>query len=264
MGNLFLEASDNLQTTRQAVLRTLSSLGYKLQDDAHTRIVARHPLSFTMYPHTLDVVFDFAIEKTNIQLIINHRASGVYLQKVYDELLKSLPTISQISDLGGEKVFLGMRIKESDVKELDKFLAPNEKLQAIFSGTVAGRMSSIKAQWLVVTDRRIIFYGRAFIGGGSDSFTYNEISSVQGQKGVLLGSIQLNIKGKTEIFENMQKPETDFAVNIIRQNIEKSKDFTESTVDPLEQLKKLKELLDIGAISEEEYQEKKQILLRKI
>ena len=49
---------------------------------------------------------------------------------------------------------------------------------------------------------------------------------------------------------------------------EKSRHITNSKtiskVDILEQIKKLRELLDIGAISEEEYQEKKQKLLDKI
>lgn len=163
-----------------------------------------------------------------------------------------------------ESLYLGDRIKKKDLHELDSVLSPDETLQGAFSGTVLGRMSSFKAQWLVVTDKHVIFHGRAFVGGGSDVFPYNEVSSVQGKRGLLLGSIQLNIKGKTEVFGNMQKNEVEHAVNLIRKNIAASESTPMSSVDPLDQLKKLKELLDANIITEEEYAEKRNKLLAKI
>lgn len=156
-------------------------------------------------------------------------------------------------------------MKEDELKELDNALERNEKLQAVVSGTVES-MSSFKTQWLVITNKRVLLYARALIGGGSDSFSYDEISSVQGQKGILLGSVELNVKGKTEKFINMQKDDVEQSVNIIRQNIEesKSKKSKETSPDPLEQIKKLKELLDLGAITREDFENKKKKLLESI
>jgi len=160
--------------------------------------------------------------------------------------------------------FLGARIKEGDLKELDGILIDEERLQAVFSGGVAGQLS-IKMQWLVLTDKRVIFYARALIGGGSDTFYYDEISSVEGRKGLALGSIELNIKGKTESFINMQKKEVDQAVDLIRRNIEESKRVAPvPAADPFEQIKKLKDLLDSGIITQEEFEEKKKKLLEKV
>ena len=160
--------------------------------------------------------------------------------------------------------FIGARIKPKQIEELKDILSENEKILGIFSGTVKS-MKSIKAQWLAITDKRVIFYGRAFIGGGSNSFPYEEISSVEGHKGALLGSITLNVRGKSEEFINMQKNEVDIAVKMIRENIENVKKSTRpAETDSLEKLKKLKELLDLGVISQEEFEEKKRELLAKI
>jgi len=58
-------------------------------------------------------------------------------------------------------------------------------------------------------------------------------------------------------------------VNIVREGIERSKAARmQPTViaapTPLEELKKLKELLDMGAITKEEYEEKKRKILERI
>jgi len=266
VGTLFLETVDDAQKTHEAILKSLSVLNYEIKEDNDTRIVASHKNSFrlNMFPHTVKIEFSSTPEKSYLNLNIDHNRGGDYCEKLLKKMVEILPSIRTSSEQG---LIFGNLIKESDLKELEGFLENNESLEGVFSGTVAGKMSSFKTQWLVVTDKRVIFYGRAFVGASSDSFSYTEISSVQGQRSLVLGSIELNVRGKTERFENMQKSDVDKATELIRRNIEKSKttkEVKEVKADPLDQLKKLKELFDMGAISEDEYQEKKKSLLNKI
>lgn len=60
------------------------------------------------------------------------------------------------------------------------------------------------------------------------------------------------------------KEEVDIMVDMIRRNVEKarSEESKPATIaeSPLDQIKKLKELLVLGALSKEEYEEKKRLL----
>ena len=68
----------------------------------------------------------------------------------------------------------------------------------------------------------------------------------------------------------MQKNEVDKATSMIRKNITLSREMVEiqnpqsQVIDPIEQIKKLKELADLDIISKEEFETKKTELLSKI
>ena len=168
------------------------------------------------------------------------------------------------------KPFIGKRVNEKELGELSKNLLANEQVQGIFTGAMEGK-SSQQMGWLVVTNKRVIRFTRGSLigsGGGSDAFYYINISSVQGNKGMLGGGIELSVFGKTERIDYFQKKEVDLAVNMIRDNVQKARSeasrFTAAPASPLDQIKKLKELLDTGALSREEYEEKKKKLMESI
>ena len=168
------------------------------------------------------------------------------------------------------KPFIGKRVNEKELSVFSKMLTANEQIEGIFSG-VAAKHISFKRSRLVVTDRRVIlFTPGGFIGGGggSDAFIYTDISSVQGNRGVRDGGIEINVFGRTERFSNVDKREADLAENMIRENVRKAKigasKLTKAPAGTLDQLKKLKELLDMGALSKEEYEEKRKKLLDSI
>lgn len=166
------------------------------------------------------------------------------------------------------KPFIGSRVKEKELEELTSVLLANEQIQAVFAGNVVGKESIMKEQWLVVTDKRVIYCARSFRGGSSDSFYYNEISSVKGHKDSLTGHLELTVKGYDEKFNTSIKKEVEIMVDMISENVEKARSKeskpTIAVESPLDQIKKLKELLDMDAISEEEYAEKKKKLLESL
>jgi len=161
-------------------------------------------------------------------------------------------------------------LADEENEEAEKYLDPDEKLRAVIAGVVDGSSSLNR---LAVTDGRIIFYPKG--GGFLSSFSktnaivldYDQIMTVQGKKGMVLGEIGVSTKDRIVRFKDMAKDDVDQIANMISRL--KSKAKTQQVVSPardsaFDQLKKLAELRQMGAITEEEFQEKRKRLLETI
>jgi len=158
---------------------------------------------------------------------------------------------------------------DEEVEEAEKYLDPDERLLAIIEGVIDGQASLNR---LAVTDQRIIFYP---VGGFLAAFRktnavpvdYNQIVTVEGKKGVLLGEINISTKERIFRFKNMAKDDVDQIAGLISRMKDKAKKqeiLSPSRESALEQLKKLAELRNMGAITEAEFQEKRKKLLERI
>jgi len=159
---------------------------------------------------------------------------------------------------------------DEEADEAGKYLDPDEKLLAIIEGNVDGESSLNR---LALTDRRIIFYPRsegllaAFKKTSVLSFDYGQVGTVQGRKGALMGEINLSTKDRIIRFKNMIKDDVDQIAGMISRMKDKVKTqeiLAPSRESALDQLKKLAELRQLGAISEAEFQEKRKKLLEAI
>jgi len=161
-------------------------------------------------------------------------------------------------------------LMDEETEEAEKYLDPDEKLRAIIEGVVDGQTSLNR---LAVTDSRIVFYPKG--GGFLASFSktsaifldYDQIITVQGKKGMIMGEIGVSTKDRIVRFKDMAKNDVDQIANMIQRL--KSKAKTQGVVSPardsaFDQLKKLAELRQMGAITEEEFQEKRKRLLETI
>jgi plasmid stabilization system protein ParE len=159
---------------------------------------------------------------------------------------------------------------DEETEEAEKYLDPDEKLRAIIEGVVDGQTSLNR---LAVTDSRIVFYPKG--GGFLASFSktsaifldYDQIITVQGKKGMVMGEIGVSTKDRIVRFKDMAKDDVDQIANMIQRLKGKAK--TQGVVSPardsaFDQLKKLAELRQMGAITEEEFQEKRKRLLETI
>jgi plasmid stabilization system protein ParE len=159
---------------------------------------------------------------------------------------------------------------EEETEEAEKYVDPDEKLRAIIEGVVDGQTSLNR---LAVTDSRIVFYPKG--GGFLSSFTktsaifldYDQIVTVQGKKGLALGEIGVSTKDRIIRFKDMAKDDVDQIANMIQRLKNKAK--AKGVISPardsaFDQLKKLAELRQMGAITEEEYQEKRKKLMEQI
>jgi hypothetical protein len=174
-------------------------------------------------------------------------------------------TIFSDSLLGIEGKEDELAIEETEGAE--KYVDPNERLRAIIQGVVDGQTSLNR---LAVTDSRIVFYPKG--GGFLESFRktnpislfYDQIVAVQGRKGIALGEIEVSTKDRIIRFKDMSKGDVDQIANMIQRL--KSKATAQGVASPetsstFDQLKKLAELKQTGAITEEEYQEKRKKLM---
>jgi len=184
-------------------------------------------------------------------------------------------------------------------KSVLKHLEPNEKV--LFA--IKKKISLEKPKWLLVTDRRIIYLDEKVFGRYDlKALPYQKLEQVTVKLGVM--SSEFVIEGEENITLKlgwMNKEEARKAINAIKDalnaiavepvSIEVNKRFTSETwtlkkpkefitrtmpayqpaqsqvqkkEDPMEKLKKLKELYDMGIISQEEYEEKRKKLLEEI
>ena len=112
---------------------------------------------------------------------------------------------------------------------------------------------------------------------------YSEITAVHLKKGVFSSEVMITAPGLTTELGRffrltrhgvagipaIPKDQAVKFVNIVKEGIKRSKEARQVpgvavAPTPLEELKKLKELLDMGAMTQEEYEEKKKSLLEKI
>lgn len=107
----------------------------------------------------------------------------------------------------------------------------------------------------------------SFSKTGVISLDYDQIITVQGKKGMVMGEIGVSTKDKIVRFKDMAKDDVDSIANLIQRL--KSKSKAQQVASPardsaFDQLKKLAELRQMGAITEEEYQEKRKKLMEMI
>lgn len=84
---------DDMAKIREAVLGTLSSKGYKVQQDLQTKIIAKHSFSVMYYPHVVEIDLTSGSGRTTIVLRMDHRYSQIYMSKLTQELTKVLPPV---------------------------------------------------------------------------------------------------------------------------------------------------------------------------
>ena len=184
------------------------------------------------------------------------------------------------------EILIGKNVSKKHLEKAElEILKDSEVLQAIISGRVKqlstktkGRHSftdldsdkggSLFKNYLIITNTRVIFWARGAINSSIDAFEYCDIKSVEQQKGIIFGSIVLNIYGKTEHFSEANKKEALRAAELIRENIKNSNNRghknENSKSSPIEMIEHLASLHKDGIITNEEFAEKKKSLLEKI
>lgn len=114
------------------------------------------------------------------------------------------------------------------------------------------------------TDKRIVVKIPQMLGSDERSIPYQHITSVDLDTGMVKKRITLQTKGATYHIEADQpsKDEVRDATRFVRERLgQPNTPATEDSTDPLDQVEKLKDLHESGAISDEEFESKKSDLL---
>ena len=138
---------------------------------------------------------------------------------------------------------------------------------------------------IFATDRKLVIRNPMMLGlrESVEVVPYTEITAVHLKKGVFSSEVMITAPGLTTELARffrltrhgvagipaIPKDQAVKLVNIVKEGIKMSRETklvpkVAAAPTPLEQLKKLKELLDMGAITQEEYNEKKKSLLEKV
>lgn len=166
------------------------------------------------------------------------------------------------------ETYIGKSVNKKHLKEAEELIEPKEKFLGIFHGGIedeTGRSRGMSFHdYLIVTDKRVIFWGRGLVSRNSETFYYKDINSIQELRGVLRGGIEINVHGARERMGAMIKTDVPIAKKMIMEklnNKEKTPKETHIGKDPVEQLEKLSKMYKDGLISKEEYEKMKKKIL---
>lgn len=187
-------------------------------------------------------------------------------------------------------------MSEKRPKDLTEHLHPNEEVLY----AVKKKLGIEKPKWLVVTTHRVIYFDEKILGRYEmKAIPYEKLEEVYVKIGKMYAEFVIKDESGDVIkLDKMDKEKSKKAVEAIRDalnaiavepvSIEKKKHLmgeelwihkpketvsrslriaaqgTAAKDDPLEKLKKLKELYDMGVITQEEYKEKRRNLLEQI
>lgn len=150
------------------------------------------------------------------------------------------------------------------IEQARQHLQPGEEVLAGVFGAYETKMlgkDTLRNGVLIATPDRIFFYGKRTFGYDSESFPFSNISSVETGKGLMGKTVTFFASGNKINMKYINEGNYDLFIQIAQSKIGKKTSSTESSVDPIEQLKKLAELKDAGIITEEEFSAKKKQVL---
>jgi hypothetical protein len=93
---------------------------------------------------------------------------------------------------------------------------------------------------------------------GEKFVEYEDITGIEFKKGVIWGDLEIHTSGMKIEVERVKKNEGDAFVTVLRNKLKETREqkYEKSeNISPMDEIKKAKELLDAGAITEEEYEE---------
>jgi len=92
---------------------------------------------------------------------------------------------------------------------------------------------------------------------GEQFVEYEDITGIEFKKGLVFGDLEISTSGMKIEVERVKKDEGDAFVTVLRSKLEetrKEKYGKSEKISPMDEIKKAKELLDAGAITEEEFE----------
>lgn len=169
---------------------------------------------------------------------------------------------------GSELEYYGKISSYLDEGEIPQHILRGKTLEIEYGGSDDDKWG--KSVYTAVTNKRVlIVVAQRLSGNDTRSIQYESIDGVHFEKGMINKELQIRAGGATYEIHVLDQSETKEAMEYIREQMKSSRQSnqtgsSESTADPTEQLKNLKELHDEGVISDEEFESKKEDLMDKI
>jgi len=151
-----------------------------------------------------------------------------------------------------------------EIRELPNVLSEDEKIVYLVEGR--NKISNHHIL-LVATDRRLIFLDKEFLYGLKvEDYSYDKVTSIQYETEFMLASIDVHISGNIVEIDGVGKYEAELFCERVRDFMSRPKEYFQSKAEPtvLDQLEQLGRLKDGGVLTEEEFNEQKKKLLKKL
>lgn len=182
----------------------------------------------------------------------NTRRNEGYMNGTKEDFHQRIKKLPGFHEFGTKKEILHLR----------EILTENEEVFAATSGMMNGKT------WLITcTSKRIIFIDKGMIYGVEHSEVMIEkVNAISFKNGMVLGEIYVEDGASTRVIKNVPKYSTKPFVDAVHKamdllNDENKISIQEKSESPAEQLLKFKQLLDVGAITQEEFERQKSKLL---
>lgn len=153
------------------------------------------------------------------------------------------------------------------LKFANEHLEPGEKIiEGVFGAYETKSLGSdtVKNGIFLATDRRLFFYGKRTFGFDSESFPYSNISSIEFGKKAMGYTLSFYASGNKVNMKWINSGDVSSLVEYVKvkMNEKNNHNFSaEKKATAVEQVKEMKELLDMGIISLDEFEMKKKDLL---
>lgn len=152
-------------------------------------------------------------------------------------------------------------------KNLSKHLFDDESISATVEGSFETEFlnsKTYKTGILSLTNKRILFYAKKLFGEMLESFPLESISSLETSKGLTGRKISFFASGNRVKLKWIQRGEIDLFVRQSQMMIGKKPTSGIEEKPSLDQIEKLADLLKQGAITQADYDSKKQDILSRI
>lgn len=173
----------------------------------------------------------------------------------------------RVLDIQAEISALNYKVEDeaiAEIQELPTVLGVDEHIKALTSGLID------KKTWLIVcTNKRVLMLDKGIIYGLElIDIPLDRINSISHCKGFLYGKISITDGTTTRTIENVPNITVSFFVDAVNKEMEiykqsKTTPLTQvaNTKSAADELIKYKQLLDMGALTQEEFNVKKKELL---
>lgn len=169
----------------------------------------------------------------------------------------------------------GPSVTKSTVAEIDEHLSPGEKVHYVSSGTsfsINGEDETSFELRLVLSNKRILVKrSTGLLSDELQTINYEDVSSVNLRKGMIVKKIAVELQSATYgigVTGSSDSNELKSMVEFIRKKSRPSRETQAGSVDgemdSLDKIDKLRQLNEKGAISDTEFEEKKQDLLDQV
>lgn len=175
-------------------------------------------------------------------------------KKLMGEILREIDALPAKDDWGTRK----------EIAELPNILRIDETIKAMTSGLTDGNT------WLIVcTNNRVLMLDKGMIYGLKlIDIPLDRINSISHSKGLVLGKISITDGATTRTIENVSNTTVSFFTDTVNKEIENYKRGQKANITQIvnnssaaDELMKYKQLLDMGALTQGEFDLKKKELL---